>query len=111
MIKPLGEEVFNPLDKTHLAESVKDHLLKRPVVQLPPSRFVGAWYGSQDLQSAIVTLLSLKPCVPYAVSRGILCMFILVARQAYDDEFVWIIGILRLDFIGHRSFCHAAIPS
>ncbi|MCY4426867.1 MAG: Eco29kI family restriction endonuclease [Halieaceae bacterium] len=42
MIKPLGEEVFNPLDKTHLAESVKDHLLKRPVVHLPPPKFFGA---------------------------------------------------------------------
>ena len=42
VIKPLGEEVFNPLDKTHLAESVKDHLLKRPVVPLPPERFSGA---------------------------------------------------------------------
>lgn len=41
-MKPLGEEVFNPLDKTNLAESVRDHLLKRPVVQLPPGRFMGA---------------------------------------------------------------------
>ncbi|MGB8657133.1 MAG: Eco29kI family restriction endonuclease [Candidatus Zixiibacteriota bacterium] len=41
-MKPLGEEVFNPLDKTNLAESVRDHLLKRPVVQLPPNRFMGA---------------------------------------------------------------------
>ena len=41
-MKPLGEEVFNPLDKTNLAESVRDHLLKRPVVQLPPDRFMGA---------------------------------------------------------------------
>ncbi len=41
-MKPLGEKVFNPLDKTHLAESVRDHLLKRPVVQLPPKRFMGA---------------------------------------------------------------------
>ncbi len=39
---PLGDDVFNPLDKTHLAESVSDHLLKRPIVQLPPSRFLGA---------------------------------------------------------------------
>lgn len=41
-MKPLGEEVFNPLDKTNLAESVRDHLLKRPAVQLPPDRFLGA---------------------------------------------------------------------
>jgi len=41
-MKPLGEEVFNPLDKTNLAQSVRDHLLKRPVVQLPPDRFMGA---------------------------------------------------------------------
>lgn len=40
--KPLGEEVFNPLDKTNLAESVKDHLLRRAVVKLPPERFLGA---------------------------------------------------------------------
>lgn len=39
---PLGGEVFNPLDKTHLAESVRDHLLKRPVGPLPPERFLGA---------------------------------------------------------------------
>jgi len=41
-MKPLGAEVFNPLDKTHLGESVRDKLLKRPVVQLPPNRFMGA---------------------------------------------------------------------
>ena len=41
-MEPLGEEVFNPLDKTHLAESVGDHLLKRPVVPLPPEPFRGA---------------------------------------------------------------------
>jgi hypothetical protein len=41
-VTPLGDEVFNPLDKTNLAESVSDHLLKRPIVQLPPSRFAGA---------------------------------------------------------------------
>lgn len=41
-MKPLGKEVFNPLDKANLAESVRDHLLKRPVVQLPPDRFMGA---------------------------------------------------------------------
>src|ERR1019366_10718199 len=42
VLKPLGDDVFNPLDKTNLAESVSDHLLKRPIVQLPPSRFRGA---------------------------------------------------------------------
>lgn len=42
MMTPLGEEVFNPLDKTHLAESVRDHLLKRPVGKLPPGQFMGA---------------------------------------------------------------------
>lgn len=41
-MKPLGDEVFNPLDKTHLAESVIDRLLKRPIIQLPPKRFRGA---------------------------------------------------------------------
>jgi hypothetical protein len=39
---PLGEKVFNPLDKTHLAESVRDHLLKRQVAPLPPDKFKGA---------------------------------------------------------------------
>jgi hypothetical protein len=39
---PLGEEVFNPLDKTNLAESVRDHLLKRPVMPLPTEKFLGA---------------------------------------------------------------------
>jgi len=42
VVNPLGEEVFNPLDKTNLAESVRDHLLRRPVVQLPPKQFMGA---------------------------------------------------------------------
>ncbi|GAG28958.1 unnamed protein product, partial [marine sediment metagenome] len=41
-MKPLGEDVFNPLDKTNLAESVRDHLLRRPGVELPPDRFMGA---------------------------------------------------------------------
>jgi hypothetical protein len=42
-VTPLGEDVFNPLDKTNLAESVSDHLLKRPIVCLPPpKRFLGA---------------------------------------------------------------------
>jgi hypothetical protein len=39
---PLGEEVFNPLDKTNLAASVRDHLLKRTISSLPPERFTGA---------------------------------------------------------------------
>jgi hypothetical protein len=39
---PLGDGVFNPLDKTNLAESVRDHLLKRQIVSLPPGRFKGA---------------------------------------------------------------------
>lgn len=39
---PLGDAVFNPLHKTHLAESVRDHLLKRPLMPLPPPRFRGA---------------------------------------------------------------------
>ena len=42
ILKPLGDDVFNPLDKTNLAESVSDHLLKRPIVPLPPARFQGA---------------------------------------------------------------------
>jgi hypothetical protein len=41
-VTPLGDDVFNPLDKTHLAESVSDHLLKRPLMPLPPQRFMGA---------------------------------------------------------------------
>lgn len=39
---PLGDEVFNPLDKTNLAESVSEHLLRRPLGPLPPDRFSGA---------------------------------------------------------------------
>jgi hypothetical protein len=51
-VKPLGEEVFNPLDKTHLAESVSDRLLKRPIAALPPKRFSDAgiyaiYYGGK----------------------------------------------------------------
>jgi len=41
-VTPLGDDVFNPLDKTNLAESVSDHLLKRKLVALPPNRFKGA---------------------------------------------------------------------
>jgi len=41
-VTPLGDEVFNPLDKTHLAESVSEQLLKRSIVPLPPDRFAGA---------------------------------------------------------------------
>ncbi len=41
-VTPLGGEIFNPLDKTHLAESVSDHLLKRLIVPLPPAPFSGA---------------------------------------------------------------------
>ncbi len=41
-MKPLGEDVFNPLDKTNLAENIRDHLLRRPLGPLPPSRFIGA---------------------------------------------------------------------
>ena len=36
------EPVFNPLDKLNLGISVRDALLKRPVVTLPPGRFKGA---------------------------------------------------------------------
>ncbi len=39
---PLSNDVFNPLDKTNLGVSVRDHLLTRPVVPLPPERFKGA---------------------------------------------------------------------
>ena len=42
-MKPPGNDVFNPLDKTHLAQSVSDHLLRQPVIPLPPMRrFIGA---------------------------------------------------------------------
>ena len=36
------EPAFNPLDKLNLGIAVRDALLKRPVVQLPPARFKGA---------------------------------------------------------------------
>jgi len=39
---PLPDEVFNPLDKTNLAESVRERLLKQPVGPLPPEQFRGA---------------------------------------------------------------------
>jgi hypothetical protein len=41
-VTPLGDEVFNPLDKTTLAKNISEHLLRRPIVPLPPERFVGA---------------------------------------------------------------------
>jgi hypothetical protein len=36
------EHPFNPLDKLNLGRAVRDALLKRPVVPLPPDRFKGA---------------------------------------------------------------------
>jgi len=36
------EPAFNPLDKMNLGRAVRDALLKRPVVPLPPDRFKGA---------------------------------------------------------------------
>lgn len=36
------EKPFNPLDRKHLGESVRDALLKRPIMPLPPERFSGA---------------------------------------------------------------------
>jgi hypothetical protein len=36
------EPTFNPLDKLNLGRAVRDALLKRPVVPLPPDRFKGA---------------------------------------------------------------------
>jgi Eco29kI restriction endonuclease len=39
----MGDTPFNPLDKSHLAESLADALLKRPIGPLPPEeRFKGA---------------------------------------------------------------------
>jgi hypothetical protein len=42
MAKSPSEEPFNPLDKTTLAKNISEHLLRRPIVPLPPERFVGA---------------------------------------------------------------------
>jgi hypothetical protein len=36
------EPIFNPLDKLNLGRAVRDALLERPVVPLPPDRFKGA---------------------------------------------------------------------
>jgi hypothetical protein len=38
----MSEEIYNPLDKRRLGESVALALLKRPVIALPPSPFAGA---------------------------------------------------------------------
>jgi len=38
----MADEIYNPLDKRRLGESVAAALLKRPVVELPPSSFTGA---------------------------------------------------------------------
>ena len=35
-------QLFNPLDKRNLAESVTTAMLARPVVPFPPSPFIGA---------------------------------------------------------------------
>lgn len=37
-----AEPNFNPLDKLTLAENISDHLLKRPLMPLPPNKFRGA---------------------------------------------------------------------
>jgi len=77
-MKPLGEDVFNPLDKTNLAESVKDHLLRRPVVQLPPDRFMGAgiyaiYYmgGFPTYRSIAMTDTSDEEAIPIYVGKAV----------------------------------------
>ncbi len=78
MMKPLGEEVFNPLDKTNLAESVRDHLLKRPVGKLPPDRFMGAgiyaiYYtgGFQPYRKFTKTAPSDEKAIPIYVGKAV----------------------------------------
>lgn len=76
---PLGDEVFNPLDKTHLAESVSDHLLKRPIVQLPPpEKFLGAgiyaiYYIGEfpAYQKIVQTVSSDAKAVPIYVGKAV----------------------------------------
>ncbi len=77
-MKALGEEVFNPLDKTHLAESVRDHLLKRPVGQLPPDRFMGAgiyaiYYtgGFEPYRKIAKTAPSDEKAIPIYVGKAV----------------------------------------
>ena len=77
-MKPLGKEVFNPLDKTNLAESVRDHLLKRPVVQLPPARFMGAgiyaiYYtgGFPAYRKIAMTAQSNEKAIPIYVGKAV----------------------------------------
>lgn len=77
-MKPLGEEVFNPLDKTNLAGSVRDHLLKRPAVQLPPERFRGAgiyaiYYVGEfpAYRMLVMTASSEEQAVPIYVGKAV----------------------------------------
>lgn len=75
---PLGDEIFNPLDKTHLAESVSDHLLTRPVVQLPPDRFQGTgiyaiYYGGPfpAYRKIAETVTDDKRAIPIYVGKAV----------------------------------------
>ena len=76
-MKPLGDEVFNPLDKTHLAESVSDRLLKRPIIQLPPKRFRGAgiyaiyYRGGFPAYQRIADLSDDREAIPIYVGKAV----------------------------------------
>lgn len=35
-------KIYNPLDKTNIARSIKDQLLRQKIIKLPPERFYGA---------------------------------------------------------------------
>ena len=76
-MKPLGDEVFNPLDKTHLAESVSDRLLKRPIIPLPPKRFKGAgiyaiyYRGGFPAYQRIVDLSGNREAIPIYVGKAV----------------------------------------
>jgi len=76
-VKLLGDEVFNPLDKTHLAESVSDRLLGRPIVPLPPPKFKGAgiyaiYYGGGFPAYQLITRsLSAKNPIPIYVGKAV----------------------------------------
>lgn len=76
-MKPLGDEVFNPLDKTHLAESVSERLLKQPIVPLPPPKFKGAgiyaiyYTGKFPAYQVLARSISTKNPIPIYVGKAV----------------------------------------
>ena len=78
IVKPLGDGVFNPLDRLTLAENISDHLLKRQLMPLPPDRFRGAgiyaiyYVGDYPLYKKLaLSITSGENAIPLYVGKAI----------------------------------------